>query len=64
MYRGAEYTVDFNPKVKIELVVAEDMLDKVVSTVREAAALSGKIFVLPMKEVVRVRTGERRREAI
>ena len=68
MYRGAEYTVDFNPKVKIELVVAEDVLDKVVDTVREAALSGkigdGKIFVLPVEEVVRVRTGERGAEAI
>ena len=68
VYRGAEYTVDFNPKVKVELVVAEDMLDKVISTVREAALTGkigdGKIFVLPVEEVVRVRTGERGAEAI
>jgi nitrogen regulatory protein P-II 1 len=68
MYRGAEYTVDFNPKVKIELVIAEDMLDKAVNAVREAALSGkigdGKIFVLPVEEVVRVRTGERGKEAI
>ncbi|XOF34684.1 MAG: P-II family nitrogen regulator [Candidatus Electrothrix sp. YB6] len=68
MYRGAEYTVDFNPKVKVELVVAEDMLDKAVNAVREAALSGkigdGKIFVLPVEEVVRVRTGERGKEAI
>ncbi|MCI5225230.1 MAG: P-II family nitrogen regulator [Candidatus Electrothrix sp. AX2] len=68
MYRGAEYTVDFNPKIKIELVVISSMVDKVVGVIRESA-LSGKIgdgksFVLPVEEVVRVRTGERGAEAI
>ena len=68
MYRGAEYNVDFNPKVKIELVVAAAMTDKVVDTIREAALSGkigdGKIFVLPVEGVVRVRTGERGAEAI
>ncbi|MCI5148400.1 MAG: P-II family nitrogen regulator [Candidatus Electrothrix sp. MAN1_4] len=68
MYRGAEYTVDFNPKIKIELVVAAAMTEKVVDTIRESALSGkigdGKIFVLPVEEVVRVRTGERGSEAI
>ncbi|MCI5140158.1 MAG: P-II family nitrogen regulator [Candidatus Electrothrix sp. ATG1] len=73
MYRGAEYNVDFNPKVKIELVLAADMIDKVVDAIRESALSGkngdgkigdGKIFVLPVEEVVRVRTGERGTEAI
>jgi nitrogen regulatory protein P-II 1 len=68
MYRGAEYTVEFNPKIKIELVVRAEMLDKVVSTIREAALSGkigdGKIFVLPVEQVVRVRTGEKGEEAI
>ncbi len=68
MYRGAEYNVDFNPKVKIELVVAAAMTNKVVDTIRESALSGkigdGKIFVLPVEEVVRVRTGERGAEAI
>ena len=68
MYRGAEYNVDFNPKIKIELVVVASMVDKVVEAIRESA-LSGKIgdgniFVLPVEEVIRVRTGERGAEAI
>jgi nitrogen regulatory protein P-II 1 len=68
MYRGAEYNVEFNPKIKIELVVQADMLDKVVNTIRESALSGkigdGKIFVLPVEEVVRVRTGERGEAAI
>ncbi|MCI5123928.1 MAG: P-II family nitrogen regulator [Candidatus Electrothrix sp. AR5] len=68
MYRGAEYTVDFNPKVKIELGVVGSMVDKVVEAIRESALSGkigdGKIFVLPVEEVIRVRTGERGGEAI
>ncbi|MDU9049282.1 MAG: P-II family nitrogen regulator [Candidatus Electrothrix sp. Rat3] len=68
MYRGAEYNVDFNPKIKIELVVVAGMVDKVVDVIRESALSGkigdGKIFVLPVEEVIRVRTGERGGEAI
>ncbi|BHH85263.1 P-II family nitrogen regulator [Desulforhopalus sp. 52FAK] len=68
MYRGAEYNVDFNPKLKIELVLAADQVEKVVEAVREAANSEkigdGKIFVLPVEDVMRVRTGERGEEAI
>ncbi|CAK8717400.1 Nitrogen regulatory protein P-II [Candidatus Electrothrix laxa] len=68
MYRGAEYNVDFNPKIKIELVVIASMVDKVVEAIRESALSGkigdGKIFVLPVEEVIRVRTGERGAEAI
>jgi nitrogen regulatory protein PII len=68
MYRGAEYNVDFNPKIKIELVLAAEMVDKVVNAIREAANTEkigdGKIFVLPVEDVLRVRTGERGKEAI
>ena len=67
-YRGAEYTVDFNPKVKIELVVVASMVDKVVEAICASAQSGkigdGKIFVLPVEDVVRVRTGERGAEAI
>jgi nitrogen regulatory protein P-II 1 len=67
-YRGAEYTVDFNPKIKIELVVVASMVDKVVEAICGSAQSGkigdGKIFVLPVEEVVRVRTGERGAEAI
>lgn len=62
LYRGAEYIVDFLPKVKIELVLADDMVDKAVEAIQNAAKTGrigdGKIFVLPMQEALRIRTGE------
>lgn len=68
MYRGAEYNVDFNPKIKIELVLAADLVDKAVDAIRDAANTEkigdGKIFVLPVEDVLRVRTGERGKDAI
>lgn len=68
MYRGAEYNVDFNPKIKIELVLAADLVDKVVDAIRTAANTEkigdGKIFVMPVEDVLRVRTGERGKDAI
>jgi nitrogen regulatory protein P-II 1 len=68
MYRGAEYRVEFNPKIKIELVVRTELVDKVVEVLREAAQSGkigdGKIFVLPVEQVLRVRTGERDEAAI
>ncbi|MCF8055515.1 MAG: P-II family nitrogen regulator [Desulfocapsa sp.] len=68
MYRGAEYVVDFNPKIKIELVVSADLVEKIIETIREAALSGkigdGKIFVIPVEDVLRVRTGERGAEAI
>ena len=68
MYRGAEYVVDFNPKIKIELVVAADLVEKVMKTIREAALSGkigdGKIFIIPVEDVLRVRTGERGADAI
>jgi nitrogen regulatory protein PII len=68
MYRGAEYNVDFNPKLKIELVLDAEQVDKVVDAIRDAANTKkigdGKIFVLPVEEVLRVRTGERGKDAI
>ncbi len=68
MYRGAEYRVEFNPKIKIELVVDAEIADKVVNAIREAAISGkigdGKIFVMPVEQVVRVRTGERDEAAI
>ena len=68
IYRGAEYVVDFIPKVKIELVVPADMADQVVEKIR-ASANTGKIgdgknFVMPIERVVRVRTGEENRDAV
>jgi nitrogen regulatory protein PII len=68
IYRGAEYVVDFIPKVKIEIVVAAEQADQVVDTIRKAANSGkigdGKIFVLPIERVVRVRTGEENRDAV
>ena len=68
IYRGAEYVVDFIPKVKIEIVVAAERADEVVDKIRAAANSGkigdGKIFVLPIERVVRVRTGEENRDAV
>jgi nitrogen regulatory protein P-II 1 len=68
IYRGAEYKVDFLPKVKIEIIVEADMVEKIIDVVVEAARTGkigdGKIFVLPVEKVVRVRTGETDSEAI
>ncbi|MCK4838649.1 MAG: P-II family nitrogen regulator [Desulfobulbaceae bacterium] len=68
IYRGAEYEVDFIPKTKIEIIIDADQVDQVVETIRDAANTEkigdGKIFVLPVEEVIRVRTGEKGREAI
>jgi nitrogen regulatory protein P-II 1 len=62
MYRGAEYTVDFLPKVKIEVVVADGQLEPVLETIMQAARTGsvgdGKIFVTALADVVRIRTGE------
>jgi nitrogen regulatory protein P-II 1 len=62
IYRGAEYAVDFIPKVRIETVVADDMADKIAALVMETARTGnigdGKIFVLPVDRVTRIRTGE------
>jgi nitrogen regulatory protein P-II 1 len=68
VYRGAEYEVDFIPKVKVEIVVPKDMTDKVVETIISAVNSGkigdGKIFILPIDGVCRVRTGERDKDAI
>ena len=68
LYRGSEYTIDFLPKVKVEVVVAEAMVDKVVAVICSAAKTGsfgdGKVFVLPMGEAVRIRTGETGEAAI
>jgi len=68
IYRGAEYVVDFVPKIKVEIVVSADRVDEAVETVRNAANSGkigdGKIFVLPVEQVVRVRTGETGTEAL
>ena len=68
VYRGAEYTVDFVPKVKIEVIVADGDVDKLVSAIVEAARTGkigdGKVWVTPIESLVRVRTGERDADAI
>jgi len=68
LYRGAEYVVDFLPKIKVEVVVTDDMVSKVTEAIQGAANTGrigdGKIFVLPVVEAVRIRTGERGEEAI
>jgi nitrogen regulatory protein P-II 1 len=68
LYRGAEYVVDFLPKVKLEIIVADETAAQVVETIERAARTGrigdGKIFVMPMEEVVRIRTGERGANAL
>ena len=68
LYRGAEYVVDFLPKVKLEIAVADDLLEKVIDTVTKAANTGkigdGKIFVTALEQVIRLRTGETGEEAI
>jgi nitrogen regulatory protein P-II 1 len=68
VYRGAEYKIDFLPKVKIELITSEEMVTQVIETIERAAKTGkigdGKIFISPVEEVIRIRTGERGRDAI
>ncbi len=68
LYRGAEYVVDFLPKVKVEVVVADALAGRVVETVERVAKTGrigdGKIFVIPVEEVIRIRTGEHGEEAL
>jgi len=68
LYRGAEYVVDFIPKIKMEIIVSDDVVTKVVETIEQAAKTGrigdGKIFVTPVEEVVRIRTGERGEDAL
>lgn len=68
LYRGAEYVVDFIPKIKMEIIVADDVVAKVVETIEQAAKTGrigdGKIFVTHVEEVVRIRTGERGEDAL
>ena len=63
LYRGAEYVVDFLPKVKLEIIVRDEQVADVVETIEKAAKTGrigdGKIFVLPVEEAIRIRTGER-----
>jgi len=68
LYRGAEYVVDFLPKVKVEIVISEDMLDKALSSIQEAAKTGrigdGKIFISNVEDAIRIRTGESGSEAL
>ena len=68
IYRGSEYTVDFLPKVKVEIIVNDDLVSKTVEVVSGAAKTGkigdGKVFVLPVEETVRIRTGESGPEAL
>ena len=68
LYRGAEYDIAFLPKVKIEIVMADNIVDKVVSTILEKAKTGkigdGKIFITKIDEIVRIRTGEKGESAI
>ncbi len=68
LYRGAEYVVDFLPKVKLEIVIKDDMVVDVVNTIVESAKTDrigdGKVFVFPVEEAVRIRTNERGEDAL
>jgi nitrogen regulatory protein P-II 1 len=68
LYRGAEYSVDFLPKVKIQILVPDDkasqVVDVVVKTARTGKIGDGKIFIVPVEEVIRIRTGEKGADAI
>ena len=68
VYRGAEYAVDFLPKIKIELVLPDDQVERaievIVETARSGKVGDGKIFVLPVEDAIRIRTGERSDSAV
>jgi len=68
LYRGAEYVVDFLPKVRIDAAVADDIVDQVLEAISKAAQTGkigdGKIFVMPLEQVVRIRTGETGNDAL
>jgi nitrogen regulatory protein P-II 1 len=68
LYRGSEYQIDFLPKIKIEVIVADAIADKVIDTIMNAARTGqvgdGKIFVYPVEDVIRVRTGESGEDAL
>ncbi|MDR2981016.1 MAG: P-II family nitrogen regulator [Puniceicoccales bacterium] len=68
IYRGSEYTVDFLPKVKVEIAVDDSQVERAIEVISTAARTSkigdGKLFILPLDEVVRIRTGERDAEAL
>ena len=68
LYRGAEYVVDFLPKVKLEVVLDDNLVERAIEAIRQAAATGrigdGKIFVIPVETALRIRTGERNENAI
>ena len=68
LYRGAEYVIDFLPKIKIEIAVSSDQVDAVMSAITKSASTGkigdGKIFVSPLEKVIRIRTGEEDQDAI
>lgn len=68
LYRGAEYVVDFLPKVKVEVIVPDDQVERIIEAIVAAAQTGrigdGKIFVLPVEDAIRIRTGERGESAI
>ena len=68
LYRGAEYTVDFLPKIKLEIIVKDDQLDEIIKVITQAAQTGkigdGKIFVSDLEDVIRIRTEERGEDAI
>ncbi len=68
LYRGAEYVVDFLPKVKVEAAIADEMVDQVIEAIEGASRTGkigdGKIFVTPVEQVIRIRTGETGKEAL
>ena len=68
LYRGAEYVVDFIPKIKIELAIADELVAKVIEVIEKTAKTGrigdGKIFIIPLEDAVRIRTGEKGNDAI
>ena len=68
LYRGAEYVVDFIPKIKMEIIVGDDMVNQVIEVIAESAKTGrigdGKIFVTPVDQIVRIRTGETGEDAV
>lgn len=68
LYRGAEYVVDFIPKIKLEIAVSDDQVNKVIETIQNTAKTGrigdGKIFIIPLEDAVRIRTGEKGSDAI
>lgn len=68
LYRGAEYVVDFLPKVKLEIIAKDDLVPPIIDAIEKSAKTGkigdGKIFVTPVEEVIRIRTGERGEDAI